>query len=69
VSASSSPYVVLLPYSVEDNVDSEEAFIASLSSCHMVFFLSVAAECQFIVAFYVDRPIGVMEKTIKVGCQ
>jgi organic hydroperoxide reductase OsmC/OhrA len=69
VSASSSPYVVLLPYSVEDNVDPEEAFIASLSNCHMVFFLSVAAECQFIVELDVDRPIGIMEKIIKVGCQ
>jgi organic hydroperoxide reductase OsmC/OhrA len=62
VSASSSPYVVPLPYSVEDNVDPEEAFIASLSSCHMLFFLSVAAKRQLVVERYVDRPIGIMEK-------
>ncbi|MFT6102098.1 MAG: organic hydroperoxide reductase OsmC/OhrA [Granulosicoccus sp.] len=62
VSASSSPYVVPLPYSVEDNVDPEEAFVASLSSCHMLFFLSVAAKRQLVVERYVDRPIGIMEK-------
>ena len=40
--ASSSPQVVPLPYSVETNVDPEEAFAASLSSCHMLFFLADA---------------------------
>ncbi len=42
VSASSAPSVVPLPYSVAENVDPEEAFVASLSSCHMLFFLSIA---------------------------
>ncbi len=37
VPASSSPQVVPLPYSVEASVDPEEAFVASLSSCHMLF--------------------------------
>lgn len=37
VQASSSPHVVPLPFSVEENVDPEEAFVASLSSCHMLF--------------------------------
>lgn len=62
VPASSSPHVVPLPYSVEANVDPEEAFIASLSSCHMLFFLSIAAKRQFIVDAYSDDAIGVMEK-------
>ncbi len=38
VDASASPHVVPLPYSVEANVDPEEAFIAALSSCHMLVF-------------------------------
>ena len=40
VDASSSPQVVPLPYSVEKNVDPEEAFVASISSCHMFFFIN-----------------------------
>ena len=38
VQASSAPQIVPLPYSVEANVDPEEAFVAALSSCHMLFF-------------------------------
>ena len=62
VPASSSPHVVPLPYSVEENVDPEEAFVASLSSCHMLFFLSITAKKQFIVDEYIDNAVGVMEK-------
>lgn len=62
VEASSSPHVVPLPYSVEANVDPEEAFIASLSSCHMLFFLSVAAKRKFVVDAYTDNAVGVMAK-------
>ncbi len=62
VAASPSPHIVPLPYSVEENVDPEEAFIASLSSCHMLFFLQIAAKRKFIVDKYVDQAIGVMEK-------
>jgi len=62
VQASSSPHVVPLPYSVEANVDPEEAFVASLSSCHMLFFLSVAAKRRYIVDSYVDNAVGIMEK-------
>ena len=62
VPASSSPHVVPLPYSVEANVDPEEAFVASLSSCHMLFFLSIAAKRKFIIDGYIDNAIGVMEK-------
>ena len=38
VPASSSPHVVPLPLSVAEAVDPEEAFVVSLSSCHMLFF-------------------------------
>ncbi|TQV88164.1 OsmC family protein [Aliikangiella coralliicola] len=62
VAASSSPHVVPLPYSVEANVDPEEAFIASLSSCHMLFFLSIAANRKYVIDEYVDSAIGIMEK-------
>lgn len=60
VQASSSPHVVPLPYSIEENVDPEEAFIASLSSCHMLFFLSIAAKRKYVVDSYVDDAIGIM---------
>ena len=62
VAASSSPHVVPLPYSVEANVDPEEAFVASLSSCHMLFFLSIAAKRKFVVDVYIDQAVGIMEK-------
>ena len=62
ISASSSPSIVPLPYSVEENVDPEEALIASLSSCHMLFFLQIAAKRKFIVDEYVDQAIGIMEQ-------
>ena len=42
VPASASPGIVPLPMSVAENVDPEEAFVASLSSCHMLFFLALA---------------------------
>ncbi len=60
VKASSSPHIVPLPYSIEANVDPEEAFIASLSSCHMLFFLSIAAKRKLIVESYEDNAIGIM---------
>lgn len=62
VAASASPDVVPLPMSVEENVDPEEAFVASLSSCHMLFFLSLAAKQGFVVNNYVDEAVGTMEK-------
>ncbi|MCO1334462.1 OsmC family protein [Microbulbifer sp. OS29] len=61
VPASSSPHVVPIPYSVVENVDPEEAFVAALSSCHMLFFLSIAAKRGFIVDEYCDKALGVME--------
>lgn len=62
VPASSSPHVVPLPYSVEANVDPEEAFVASLSSCHMLFFLAIAAKKRYVVESYTDNAVGIMEK-------
>jgi organic hydroperoxide reductase OsmC/OhrA len=62
VPASSSPDVVPLPYSVSEAVDPEEAFIASLSSCHMLWFLSLAAKQGYLVDEYTDKATGVMGK-------
>lgn len=62
VPASASPQVVPLPLSVEAAVDPEEAFVASLSSCHMLWFLSLAARRGFVVEEYRDQPVGVMGK-------
>ena len=62
VQASSSPHVVPLPYAVEEAVDPEEAFVASLSSCHMLFFLYIAAKKKLTVDEYVDNAVGVMDK-------
>ena len=60
--ASSSPHVVPLPLSNEFAVDPEEAFIAALSSCHMLWFLSIAAEKNYIVESYDDNAEGVLGK-------
>lgn len=60
--ASSSPHVVKVPLSREDAVDPEEMFVASLSSCHMLFFLDFARRAGFVVDVYVDQAEGVMGK-------
>jgi organic hydroperoxide reductase OsmC/OhrA len=60
VAASSSPLAVPLPCSVAEAVDPEEAFVASASSCHMLWFLSIAAKRGFVVESYVDEPCGIM---------
>lgn len=60
VQASSSPTVVPIPYSDARAVDPEEAFVASLSSCHMLWFLSIAAQRKFCVESYVDEALGLM---------
>ena len=60
VPASSSPHVVPLPGSREDAVDPEEAFVASLSSCHMLWFLSLAARDGWRVDSYRDAAEGRM---------
>jgi len=62
VAASSSPHVVPLPWSDASAVDPEEAFVASLSSCHMLWFLSLAAKQGFQVDRYADQASGVMAR-------
>ena len=62
VAGSSSPTVVPLPLSRADAVDPEEAFVASLASCHMLWFLSLAARKGFVVETYEDNPEGRMDR-------
>src|SRR5688572_26495034 len=60
VPASSSPHNVALPWSVAADVDPEEAFVASLSSCHMLWFLSIAAKRGLVVESYRDEAVGIL---------
>ena len=60
VPASASPLHVRAPMSRADAVDPEEAFVAALSSCHMLFFLQGAARAGHVVESYRDRPVGTM---------
>ena len=62
IPASSSPQVVPLPFSDAAGVDPEEAFVASLSSCHMLFFLDFARRAGLVVEGYEDVAEGVMAK-------
>lgn len=62
VAGSSSPSVVPLPYSTEAAIDPEEMFVASLASCHMLWFLSLAAKAGVVVEHYTDNASGVMSK-------
>ncbi|HLA14344.1 MAG TPA: OsmC family protein [Gemmatimonadaceae bacterium] len=62
VRASSSPSSVPAPLSDPSGVDPEEAFVASLSSCHMLWFLSIAAKQGWLIDGYVDHAVGYMEK-------
>jgi organic hydroperoxide reductase OsmC/OhrA len=63
VTASAAPDVVPLPFSRADAVDPEEAFVAALASCHMLFFLDLARQAGFVVDSYRDQAVGEMDKT------
>jgi organic hydroperoxide reductase OsmC/OhrA len=62
LAGSSSPHVVAVPLSDPSAVDPEETFVASLSSCHMLWFLSLAAGQGFCVDRYADNAQGVMAR-------
>jgi organic hydroperoxide reductase OsmC/OhrA len=65
VPASASPSVVPVPWSNPANVDPEEAFVASISSCHMLTYLYLASRQGFQVDSYHDEAVGVMTKNEK----
>ena len=62
VPAGPSPHIVPQPWGNPAGVDPEEAFVASLSSCHMLFFVDFARRAGFVLDSYVDEAEGVMEK-------
>ena len=62
VPASASPHVVRPPFSDPAAVDPEEAFVASLSSCHMLWFLSIAAGKGYRVDRYTDAATVMSEE-------
>lgn len=62
VAGSSSPHSVPLPYSDASAVDPEEAFVASISSCHLLWFLSLAAQAGWCVDDYRDDASGTMAR-------
>lgn len=62
VAGSSSPQVVPLPMSDAAAVDPEEAFVASLSSCHLLWFLDIASRAGWVVDDYNDAASGVLAK-------
>jgi len=62
LAGSSSPSVVPLPWSDPAAVDPEEMFVAALASCHMLWFLSLAAQAGHVVDGYDDDAIGTMAR-------
>lgn len=60
--ASASPLVVPPPQSDPAGIDPEEALVAAISSCHMLWFLDVARRAGFVPASYRDSAIGQMEQ-------
>jgi organic hydroperoxide reductase OsmC/OhrA len=62
IRASASPHVVRAPWAVAAAVDPEEALVAAVSSCHMLFFLSYASAAGFTVESYVDAPEGTLAR-------
>ena len=65
VPASSSPSVVPVPLSNPANVDPEEAYVASVSSCHMLTYLFLAQRKGFQIDSYEDEAVGVVTKNEK----
>lgn len=65
VPGSSAPSSVPLPYSDPAAVDPEEAFVAALSSCHLLWFLSLAATAGYVVEDYRDEASGTMVRNAR----
>jgi organic hydroperoxide reductase OsmC/OhrA len=62
VPGSSAPSSVPLPWSDPSAVDPEEAFVASLSSCHLLWFLALAGKAGYVIDDYRDDAVGVMTR-------
>lgn len=62
IQASASPEIVPIPMSDPALIDPEEGYLSSISSCHMLFFLSIAAKKKWIIDRYEDAPIARLGK-------
>jgi len=62
VPASPSPLVVAAPWSNAASIDPEEAFVAAVASCHMLWFLHMAVDAGFEVGQYEDLAVGQMTR-------
>jgi organic hydroperoxide reductase OsmC/OhrA len=62
VVASASPDVVRAPWSNPAGIDPEEAFVASLASCHLLTYLHIASRAGFVMSSYEDDAYGQMSK-------
>ena len=62
VAGSPAPTSVAPPLSDPAAVDPEEALVAAVSSCHMLFFLAYAAQAGFTVDSYVDEAEGILDR-------
>lgn len=60
MAGSSSPLVVPVPLSEPNAVDPEESLVSAISSCHMLWFLSIAVKHGFVVDAYHDHAVGTM---------
>lgn len=65
IPASASPSVVPVPYANPAHVDPEEAYVAAISSCHMLTFLYLAAKAGFQIDSYEDEAVGLITKNEK----
>lgn len=63
VAGTPSPHIVPAPWSRADAVDPEAMFTASLSACHMLWFLDLAARAGFVVESYRDAAEGTLGRT------
>jgi organic hydroperoxide reductase OsmC/OhrA len=62
LAAAASPHVVPLPWTNPMGIDPEEAFVASIASCHMLWFLAGCAQRGHVVDRYDDDPVGMLAK-------
>ena len=63
VPAAASPLLVRAPWTDPAGVDPEEGYVAVIASCHMLWFLFLAAKADFLVESYDDDAVGTMGRT------
>jgi organic hydroperoxide reductase OsmC/OhrA len=67
VPGTASPSVVPRPWSSDEALDPEAAFVGALSACHMLTFLDLARRAGFAIAAYRDAAEGTLAKTAGGG--